>query len=150
MQVCRIAKSIVSLLATMKTQPNQQDPPPFLPHFSNIADCYFSFLLLSPIHCFSYLCLVLSYNSHTSCSSTPVDCLAVWLSVWLVASPASAKEKLRRLKCGNFHFFAIIKFIFKLPLAVEAERAERPRSRRRLTLHYFPYTTLHFSFSLQS
>lgn len=76
-------------------------------------------------------------------------CLPVWLAGCIAAS---AKEKLRRLKCGNFHFFAIIKFIFKLPLAVEAERAERRRHRRRrrLTLHYFPYTTLHFSFSLQS
>lgn len=92
---------------------------------------------------------MLSYNSHTSCSSTPVGCLPVWLAGCIAVS---AKEKLRRLKCGNFHFFAIIKFIFKLPLAVEAERAERRRHRRRrrLTLHYFPYTTLHFSFSLQS
>lgn len=133
-----------------ESKPNQGDPSS---HFSNIIDWYFS-CSLSSIHCFSYLCLVLSYNSHTSCSSTPVWQF-VCLSVWLVASPAWAKEKLRRLKCGNFHFFAIIKFIFKLPLAVEAERAERPRPRRRrrrhrLTLHYFPYTTLHFSFSLQS
>lgn len=99
-------------------------------------------------------CVVLQFSHFLLINACRLSgCLAVCLSAWLVASPASAKEKLRRLKCGNFHFFAIIKFIFKLPLAVEAERAERPRRRRprrRLTLHYFPYTTLHFSFSLQS
>lgn len=31
-------------------------------------------------------------------------------------SGGQGKSKLRRLKCGNFHFFAIIKFIFKLLL----------------------------------
>lgn len=95
-------------------------------------------------------CVVLQFSHFLLINACRLSgCLPVWLAGCIAAS---AKEKLRRLKCGNFHFFAIIKFIFKLPLAVEAERAERRRHRRhrRLTLHYFPYTTLHFSFSLQS
>lgn len=139
----------------MKVKPNQQDPPPLRSLLTSrilqTATSVFSFSLPFTASLIYALCCltILTLLAHQRLSAV---WLAVCLSVWLVASPASAKEKLRRLKCGNFHFFAIIKFIFKLPLAVEAERAERPRPRRRrrLTLHYFPYTTLHFSFSLQS